>query len=474
MATQPTNLPVPSEAPRDLKFNAGKIDEFVTSLVNTYIDRFGKQHYTIEGLRWLAQQAISQYGWIPVGTFQAGATLTLPNQILKDETDGEYYRWDGSFLPSGKVVPAGSTPASSGGMGIDKWLSVGDSLLRSELASTSGASLVNLANGKTVQQDSAQSGLARGNDGVKYALSGAAIRRDTSLSPNWQAVSDTAHLPVNVSGVTGGVDVNIQYKGSKIGSLIAGPDERFASDGVLVGASVSADNANISLGAPCSFFINLDSANAITFDTKFFDASRFEANIAASGLITITHPQRRLMQMPVCQHTSGGSLFEPLTPHYINTTSPGVTSLYLAGQAEGLISYNGSAWVIGSSSWSSSDISCSYNAATGELTVTHPALLGSPGCNITAWYNGEMINVSMKNVTTNGFVVVFRKASDNSIPAASAALGFYFDRGVSAIRKTPSGRLSVFLGHVQVNCDQVDYANGNFWFLSLMQDDTTP
>lgn len=134
MATQPTNLPVPSETPRDLKFNAGKIDEFVTSLVNTYIDRFGKQHYTIEGLRWLAQQAIAQYGWIPVGTFQAGATLTLPNHILKDETDNEYYRWDGSFLPSGKVVPAGSTPASSGGIGTGKWLSMGDAVLRGELA----------------------------------------------------------------------------------------------------------------------------------------------------------------------------------------------------------------------------------------------------------------------------------------------------------------------------------------------------
>lgn len=134
MATQPTKNPVPSESPRDLKFNAGKIDEFVTSLVNTYIDRFGHEHYTIEGLRWMAQQAIAQYGWIPFGTFQSGATLTLPTQILKDTTNGEYYRWDGSFLPSGKIVPQDSNPSSTGGFGVGKWLSVGDSLLRSELS----------------------------------------------------------------------------------------------------------------------------------------------------------------------------------------------------------------------------------------------------------------------------------------------------------------------------------------------------
>lgn len=142
MATTPTNLPVSSETPRDLKFNAGKIDEFVTSLVNTYIDRFGNEHYTIEGLRWLAQQAIAQYGWIPVGTFQAGATLTLPNQILKDTTDGEYYRWDGSFLPSGKVVPNGSTPGTTGGVGVGAWISVGDSTIRALLASENGASQI--------------------------------------------------------------------------------------------------------------------------------------------------------------------------------------------------------------------------------------------------------------------------------------------------------------------------------------------
>lgn len=156
MATQPTNLPVPSESPRDLKFNAGKIDEFVTSLVNTYVDRFGHEHYTIEGLRWLAQQAISQFGWIPVGTFQDGATLTLPNQILKDTSDGEYYRWDGSFLPSGKEVPAGSTPSSTGGISVGAWISVGDSSLKAMLASSIGASMIGTSAGTTVQDELAK------------------------------------------------------------------------------------------------------------------------------------------------------------------------------------------------------------------------------------------------------------------------------------------------------------------------------
>lgn len=148
MATQPTNLPVPSESPRDLKFNAGKIDEFVTSLVNTYVDRFGNEHYTIEGLRWLAQQAIAQYGWILIDSFQDGADITLPNQALRDEDTGEYYRWDGA-LP--KHVDAGSTPATSGGVGAGAWVGIGDASLRAMLASSSGTAMIGAPGGITLQ-----------------------------------------------------------------------------------------------------------------------------------------------------------------------------------------------------------------------------------------------------------------------------------------------------------------------------------
>ena len=140
MATQPTQNPIPSESPRDLKFNAGKIDEFVTSLQREYEDRFGKKHYTIEGLRWVAQQAISAFGYITLDSFEDGNNLTLPNEILRLEATGEYYRWDGSFP---KEVPENSTPESTGGIGTGKWLSVGDASLRAALAAPGGVDLVN-------------------------------------------------------------------------------------------------------------------------------------------------------------------------------------------------------------------------------------------------------------------------------------------------------------------------------------------
>ena len=153
MATQPTNLPVPSESPRDLKFNAGKIDEFVTSLALQYIDRFGNSHYTIEGLKQLVLNQIYNLGWNLVGTFQDGATLSAAGDIIQDEATGVWYRWDDiSTLP--KVVPAGSTPESTGGIGEGKWLAVDVSdVLRRDLAKNSGAGLIGTEDGNTVQEE---------------------------------------------------------------------------------------------------------------------------------------------------------------------------------------------------------------------------------------------------------------------------------------------------------------------------------
>ncbi|WP_412523969.1 endonuclease/exonuclease/phosphatase family protein [Citrobacter koseri] len=134
----PTQNPIPSADIRDHVFAGSKLDEFVTSMGWTYTDRFGGKHYTIEGLRWLAQQAISQYGYITLDSFETGNTITLPNQVLRLETTGEYYRWDGA-LP--KEVPAGSTPESTGGVGSGAWIGVGDAALRGGLVPASYSGL---------------------------------------------------------------------------------------------------------------------------------------------------------------------------------------------------------------------------------------------------------------------------------------------------------------------------------------------
>lgn len=159
---KPTQKPVPSSDIKDLFFNSGLLDIWATSLERKYIDRFGNCHLTAAGMEWLFKELVEKFkvdmniaivaaGYITIDSFQQGADLpnnelTQRNHILRDEATGEYYRWDGD-LP--KQVPAGSTPESSGGVGMGAWVSVGDASLRSELKSGDG-SLVGLGGRKTV------------------------------------------------------------------------------------------------------------------------------------------------------------------------------------------------------------------------------------------------------------------------------------------------------------------------------------
>ncbi|ELE6709743.1 phage tail protein [Salmonella enterica] len=135
MTTYNTGNPLGSAAAKDLYDNAENFDHLSNDQSNEkWPDRFGRERLTWHGIEKMSQEAISSFGYITLKSFQLGAPLpnnelTLPNQALQDETDGEYYRWDGVFP---KAVPAGSTPESTGGIGVGKWLSVGDAAFREE------------------------------------------------------------------------------------------------------------------------------------------------------------------------------------------------------------------------------------------------------------------------------------------------------------------------------------------------------
>lgn len=128
---KPTNNPVPSTDIRDHVYAGAKLDEAMTSANLTFVDRKGITKKTWKGFDKAADQAIAGFGYITLDSFEDGATITLPNQILRWKANGEYYRWDGEYPSSGKVVPTESTPESAGGIGQGKWLSVGAAALSS-------------------------------------------------------------------------------------------------------------------------------------------------------------------------------------------------------------------------------------------------------------------------------------------------------------------------------------------------------
>lgn len=252
MATQPTNFSVPSESPRDLKFNAGKIDEFVTSLVNTYVDRFGNEHYTIEGLRWLAQQAIAQFGWILIDSFQDGADITIPNQALRDEDTGEYYRWDGA-LP--KHVDAGSTPATSGGVGVGAWVGIGDASLRAMLATVAGAGMIGTAHRGTLASD--LNAIDRRPDGYGNSIVNVlANGKDVQIEKD---VSATAHITLEANqvfdGAGGKLTISSQTESGIVSDARSSTNKDFIriSSAKIIGTVVDTDGSAAAVAAYGAF-----------------------------------------------------------------------------------------------------------------------------------------------------------------------------------------------------------------------------
>jgi hypothetical protein len=139
MNTYNTGNPLGSAAAKDLFDNAQNLDEAVNGLNKTWIDRIGRSRRSMAGIDYDANQAMLKYGYITKKSFELGATLDTPNTVLKWESDGEFYRWDGDWSTP-KVVPAGSTPDSTGGIGENKWVGVGDAALRGQLSDPDGVS----------------------------------------------------------------------------------------------------------------------------------------------------------------------------------------------------------------------------------------------------------------------------------------------------------------------------------------------
>lgn len=135
-------------------------------------------------------KASGQLSYITRRSFEKGFHVITWNEVLLWEEDGEYYRWDGT-LP--KNVPAGSTPETSGGIGLGAWVSVGDASLRSDLLSDNGAQITGSSNGKTVQEniDTIYNEISILDSSLKTAVSTLTSLKDTDTTVQYDGFGNT-------------------------------------------------------------------------------------------------------------------------------------------------------------------------------------------------------------------------------------------------------------------------------------------
>ena len=144
MTTYNTGNPIGSTDPRDFYDNVQNYDFALNRLTEAiWLDRFGVGRRTWYGLEVMVADAAGSFGIITLSgvSFTTGATVNL-NEALLNTANNTYYKWTGTFPDGGKIVPHSSTPESTGGIGPGKWLSVGDTVLRNDIAADDGFKII--------------------------------------------------------------------------------------------------------------------------------------------------------------------------------------------------------------------------------------------------------------------------------------------------------------------------------------------
>lgn len=162
----------------------------------------------------IAESAAESVSGALVGNFYDGVTLQSKNQVIIQFINGyaRQFLWSGEFP---KVVPAGSTPETSGGIGLGAWVSVGDVSLRTELYEPGGAGLSGYDDSITYQDGTVGSAVKDKNfrkeiiyklpfqfDGYATAL--AAIGAGSVIYPQGADYDDDGLLFINYTPNAGG------------------------------------------------------------------------------------------------------------------------------------------------------------------------------------------------------------------------------------------------------------------------------
>lgn len=271
----------------------------------------------------------------------------------------------------------------------------------------------------------------------KYAVVAGVLR---NVSGTWSFLNDSGHVSVNVDSVSvSGNEVIINYSSisaSKVVSFVIAPDERFARDAIIGGASVGLTEARIRIGAPLNFWINIDTQTVTT--SPWWDGD-ISVSIA-SDYLEITHPS--VDQSIFLEATRIGSSTNPQIEVGQTRESTTRTRIYPKTTLYGYLSYDGSNW---SKAFVNPEFqnAISTSFATGELTVSHPSAAGDNDLILT----GRQPYAALADAygSTSFQVQFWDFATGAQITTENTSMRFFFSR--KNVKNINSGVIDIPVGN---------------------------
>lgn len=331
------------------------------------------------------------------------------------------------------------------------------------LAAADGAELVGFKSNSVADflaQALAASNLATG----KVAKVVACVLRNEGAG--WYAIDDTGHVPVGLSSLSiVGKALNLTYgfSGTRVISLLAVPDERVASWGVMCGTSVGQNSAQIYFHGPLSGAVT----NAgIQFNTVLgHDVT--QTVDAAAGTIAVTHD--------ALSHTAGnGSAVTLSSAPLFGTLQASATkfgfNLTYTRRMDFSFSWPAGVLTVASNC---AGVTAVWDATGNYIQVTHPNTGGVQQVSAQETNAMGAIHARVSNITATGFRVYFYNTSGVQITTPSSSLVPYCTREVDMPAPIPAGAVGFYnRDSVPMNAANfVTGANGNIWVIGLIEAD---
>jgi hypothetical protein len=299
----------------------------------------------------------------------------------------------------------------------------------------------------------------KGKDNQKYRLIGAPIRNDGT---GWKYIEDESHAKTGLStiSVTGNkIQVDYDFTATKVASLVVTPDETFAKNGIVVGASVGKTNALIEMSSDLSLEVTTGGVASIS---SFHAPDTIATNLANNEGITITHLSSSSNDKPIATIMDDGTNRSALEVR-LNATTTSMT-IRTFDNINGTVTNDGTNITIATNNL---DIPTA-TFSNGVFTIAHDT--SHDNSSIFAIGNDGAYVYQVIARTTSTIQVRVLDMAGAVVTVLNSNMKFNFTRFAKVKSAIPStARIYVRRGNVQLNPNSLVNANANFWINGFME-----
>lgn len=332
--------------------------------------------------------------------------------------------------------------------------------------------------GKALSLGITTAGVPAARDGHSYQFIAGVIRND---GDGWKLIQDATHRPINIDSVetisdSGSGYIRLNYPSfgpNMVATVIAAPDETFASAGFTVGTSVSTTYTDIKIGAPDqqSDYVYYDGSKWISTNGVFSDIT------FSSGKIVLKHKTISQDALHAISVTPRGPRFEYAVSNDGSSFTANTLRIEVRDNSPEYadsVFYDGTNWV------SQSGVFTDMTFNNGTLTLTHPSVYTDQWWRISVTGRGQYdARLARAGTPTNNTTVKIEWVDETGNIVTTPTVGMQAlvmkGGGRRQLASAPHTDMKFFVSHGKgsrhvdpATITTVTYPSSNIWIYGVV------